>query len=211
MLATLTPKQRASLDFQVNHYSAQSRAVEGYMQGRGFGRDAVANFLLGAVAEPLAGHEEYAGRLTIPYLTPAGAVDLRFRCIQHQKCEGHGKYLSRSGVSANLYNVGALWRDARSIVVCEGEIDAMTMDFYVGMPAIGVPGANQWQKEWSRLLSDYDRVYVMCDDDDAGHQFGRTIFKQVDEAVAIHIPDGHDVNSLFRAGGKDAVMTVMGL
>jgi 5S rRNA maturation endonuclease (ribonuclease M5) len=184
------------------------------MQGRGFGPDAVAHYQLGAVAEPLAGHEDYAGRLSIPYLTPAGAVDLRFRCIQKHygdKCEGHAKYLSRPNTPPHLYNVGALWREARSVVVTEGEIDAMVMDFYVGMPAVGVPGANQWQKEWSRLLSDYDRVFVMCDDDEAGHNFGRTIVKQVDDAVAIHLPDGHDVNSLFLQGGRDAVMTVMGL
>jgi 5S rRNA maturation endonuclease (ribonuclease M5) len=216
VLKTLTPKQRESLDLQANHYNGQSRAVEGYMRGRGFGQDAVAHYRLGAVVEPLAGHEEYVGRLAIPYYTPAGTVDLRFRCVQPHhdtggKCEGHGKYLSRSGVSAHLYNVAALWRDARSIVVAEGEIDAMTMDFYVGMPAVGVPGANQWQSHWARLLSDYDRVYVMCDDDDAGRTFGRTVVKAVDEAVSIHMPEGHDVNSLYLSGGRDAVLTVMGL
>lgn len=216
MLKMLTPKQRESLDLQVNHYAAQSRGAGAYMQGRGFGQDAVAHYRLGAVVEPLVGHEEYAGRLAIPYLTPSGAADLRFRCItphpaSEGKCEGHGKYLSRSGVSAHLYNVAALWRDARSIVVTEGEIDAMTMDFYVGMPAVGVPGANQWQSHWARLLSDYDRVYVMCDDDEAGRTFGRTVVKAVDEAVTVHMPNGHDVNSLFLAGGRDAVLTLMGL
>ena len=35
--------------------------------------------------------------------------------------------------------------------------------------------------------------------------------KAIDEAVSIHLPDGHDVNSLFLSGGRDAVLTVMGL
>lgn len=202
-----TASQRASLGQMTHRYAAQVGPAMEYLRGRGFGEDAVAAFHLGAVVEPLPGHEQYAGRLAIPYLTQAGVVDLRFRALT----DAGPKYMSREGSTAHLYNVGALWRDSRTLAVCEGELDAITMDFLVGVPAVGVPGATQWKDRWARLMADYDRVLVMCDGDDAGHAFGRAVTKQVDEAVAIHLPEGHDVNSLYLQGGRDALLGVMGL
>jgi len=31
------------------------------------------------------------------------------------------------------------------IAVCEGEIDAITLSYSCGIPAVGVPGANAWK------------------------------------------------------------------
>jgi DNA primase len=208
MHGLLTRSQRGSLDSMASHYHQQVGLVAEYLQGRGFGQDAADTYLLGAVGVPLPGHEQYEGRLVIPYLTPAGCVDLRFRAIVDA---GGPKYLGRDGSTPHLFNVGALWRDSPIIAVCEGELDAIAMEHLVGIPAVGVPGATQWKDKWARLLADYDRVYVMCDGDEAGRTFGRTLAKTVDETVVIHLPEGEDVNSLAARGGRDAVQAVMGL
>jgi len=36
-------------------------------------------FHLGVVVDPLPGHEQFLGRVAIPYVTPSGVVDIRFR------------------------------------------------------------------------------------------------------------------------------------
>lgn len=210
MLGMLDAKQRASLDSMTDYYHQQVDAAAGYLTGprRGFGRDVADVYRLGAVADPLPGHEQYVGRLVIPYLTQAGTVDLRFRATDDVT---QPKYMSRPGAEPHLYNVGALWRDSAVIAVCEGEFDAMVMEHYVGIPAVGVPGAAMWRDRWSRLLADYDRVFVMCDGDEAGRAFGTRLIKQIDSSVMVTLPSEHDVNSLWLRGGKDAVLNAMGL
>jgi DNA primase len=55
-------------------------------------------------------------------------------------------------------------------------------------------------------MQDYRRVIVMCDGDEAGRQFGKTVCKEVETAVAVTMPSGMDVNDLYVNGGKDAVL-----
>jgi DNA primase len=206
----LTPEQQLSLDTAVNHYAAQVEGAAGYLGGRGIGPKEAAMFRLGFVRDPLPGHERYVGKLVIPYMTPAGAQDFRFRCLADHDCKehGHGKYLSRAGVEPGLYNVPALWVESSFLAVCEGEIDTITMNRI--MPSVGLPGVQSWKSHYSRLMADYDKVYVMCDGDDAGWGFGDTVMRAVEDAVAIRLPDGMDVNKLWQTAGPDALRSLIG-
>ncbi len=40
-------------------------------------------FRLGFVANPETGHEIYQGKLAIPYITPSGVIDIRFRSLNN--------------------------------------------------------------------------------------------------------------------------------
>lgn len=207
MLAPLTQGQRKSLDLATETYARQAVPVAGYLLGRGIDAGIAHTFRLGCVAEPLPGHEQFKTRLTIPYLTPSGPVDIRFRAVHGEQ----PKYLSRPGSHPNLFNVGALRRPEPYIAICEGEIDAITMDALVGVPAVGVPGASNWQRFWTKLFWDYDRVFVLCDGDDAGRQFGKTLARAIDSAVVIHLPAGQDVNALYMTQGADVLRKMMGV
>ncbi|WP_234038937.1 toprim domain-containing protein [Micromonospora coerulea] len=55
-------------------------AVE-YLRSRALSGANVQYFRLGYVESPLTGHEKYAGKLCIPYVTRSGVVSLRFRAI----------------------------------------------------------------------------------------------------------------------------------
>ncbi len=207
---TLSLSQRESLDQAVTTYAAQlaeSPLAQAYLAGRGFTPASAAMFRLGYVAAPLVSHEQYRGRLVIPYLTPTGVIDIRFRSIG----DDVPKYMSRTGSQGHLYNVGAFGIDSGFIAVCEGEIDTMTAAGMCDIPCVGLPGANSWKPWMARAFTDYSKVFVLCDGDDAGRELGKKIRQGVDEAVLIHLPDGQDVNSLYLTGGASEIRARIGL
>ena len=107
--------------------------------------------------------------------------------------------------------MNALLKNSDTIAICEGEIDAITMDALVGIPAVGVPGANNWRRHFRLLFEDYAQVFVMCDGDQAGKEFGKRISSELDGATVIHCPEGSDVNELFLNEGADGIRKRVGL
>lgn len=171
--------------------------VATYLTGRGIAKTTARMYRLGYVAEG-----EYAGRLAIPYITADGSVvDIRFRSLDASVTP---KYLSRHGAGARLYSVGSILAAGVTLYITEGEIDAMTLN-QIGLPAIGIPGATQWERHWSRLLLDFDHVIVVCDGDQAGVDFGKKIIEKVENATLIRLPDGEDVNSIYTTQGEEAL------
>jgi DNA primase len=204
---TLSVSQRKFFEQAVSQYQsdlAGDTSAQEYLTGRGIGPEAAARFRLGVATSPLAGHEPYRGRLAIPYLTPAGVVNIRFRCAQAHACEGHAKYLSLPDAASNLYNVLDLKADSPFICVAEGELDALTLSM-CGLPAVGVPGVKTWAKHFSRCLEDFDTIFAFGDGDDAGGKFSSFLAKEA-RARPVAMPKGMDVNKLYmEGGGADAL------
>jgi DNA primase len=210
IVQTPSAAERTFFEQAVSSYQAAlaaDTAVLGYLRTRGIGPEAVARFRLGVVTSPLAGDEPYRGRIVIPYLTPAGAVNIRYRCAQAHECDGHPKYLSREGAGTNLYNVLDLKRDSPFICVAEGEIDTMSLSL-AGLPAVGVPGVDAWQKHFSRCLEDFEVIYAFGDGDKAGSKFSNFLARET-RARPIRMPAGDDCNSLFVKGGADALRRLL--
>lgn len=179
--------------------------VEYLTKERGITEGAIQRFRLGEVVNPLPGHEHVSGFLAIPYITPSGeVVSLRFRRLT----EGRPKYLSMAADPPRIYNTSALEAETSGIVVCEGEIDTVIAS-QVGMPAIGIPGAQAWQKRWWRLLIQYSAVFVLHDDDDPGREFGKTIAESLENARLVPMIGG-DVNSFYLENGADALRGKVG-
>lgn len=199
---------RNSLEEATRTYQVQIDAAGTYLASRGISRNVALTFRLGYVHEPMIGHEQYAGRLAIPYLTPTGVVDLRFRSISD---DGSPKYLSRPGAESALFNVPAFQQDSDVIAVCEGELDTMITHGECGIPAVGVPGANGWKSWYARAFADYRKVIVLCDGDQPGRDLGKKIAQQIDVATVVSMPDGMDVNDVFLAEGGDGIRKRIGL
>lgn len=195
----LSHSQRESLEKAVNHYQASVTLAEEYLASRGLSLVDAATVRLGYVHEPLAGHEQFRGRLAIPYLTPAGVVDIRFRAIGPQE----PKYMGMTGSETRLYNVNALLTAENYIAITEGEIDAITLNYKCGIPSIGVPGANNWKRHYARLLHDFESIFIFADGDQPGADFAKKISQEVSGITTIHMPDGHDVNSMYLENGAD--------
>lgn len=213
-LPRLSSQRRELLAQATERYAealVDSPAAE-YLEARGIGVQVGESFKLGYVLDPIEGHERFRGRLSIPYLTPTGTVGMRFRYPRDELAEHESKYDSDAGGRTPLYNVRDLHRSEPWIAVCEGELDTVVMSGVVGVPAIGVPGVKHWLKNgsvWSRLLQDYESVFIVMDPDDAGRKIIREISRQVENPVVIDLPA--DVNDTVQDKGAEYVLEQLGL
>ena len=191
--------QRESLTRAAKFYHSALHEAEEYLAERGLTLEQATKARLGVVLEPLTGHEAYINRLAIPYLTRSGVVDLRFRSMDLSE----PKYMGLTGATTHLYNVGAFFRATSYISICEGEIDTITLDVACGIPAVGVPGVNNWKKHYTRLLQDFDKVFLFADGDSAGSDFAKHLAKELSNLVTVQMPDGEDVNCMYRTYGVE--------
>ena len=194
--------ERATAKYQANIYQA-----EDYLRSRGIPIEVARLARLGVVVEPEVGHEMYQGRLAIPYVTKTGVVDLRFRSLNPAV---EPKYMGLTGVDTKMYNVLDIERAGDFIGVCEGELDTITLSHCVGIPCVGVPGANSWKKHYTRLLADFERVFVFADGDQPGKEFANSLARELPVTV-VQFPDGEDVNSYYTSYGENAVLEKAGL
>ena len=74
----------------VTRYSQNiDEATVKYLEGRGISKELAQSFLLGTVVDPIPEHEQFAGWLSIPYITALGHfAAVKFRRID----EGKPKY-----------------------------------------------------------------------------------------------------------------------
>jgi DNA primase len=193
---------KAAAGYAENIYQA-----EDYLRSRGIPLEVARLASLGVVAEPETGHEAFKGRLSIPYITKTGVVDLRFRSLNPAV---EPKYMGMTGAETKMYNVLDVERASDFIGVCEGELDTLTLSACVGIPCVGVPGANSWKKHYTRLLADFERVFVFADGDQPGTEFARSLARELPVTI-IQLPDGHDVNSMFVQAGAEYFNQKMGV
>lgn len=201
--------QKSSLDIAAEKYAASmTREALAYLAQRGINETVAHTSQLGVCREPLPGHEHMRGRLTIPYLTPAGVVQIKARSLDGRE----PKYVGLTGMEPHLYNVLALHKDSDYIAVCEGELDALVMDQLVGVPAVGVPGVKTWQKWHYRCFAGYEKVFVLVDSDEAGQGLAEKIAHDLrDQAVLIPPPDGMDLNEWVLRDGPEAIRKACGV
>jgi DNA primase len=115
-----------------------------------------------------------------------------------------------TGADTKMYNVLDVERAGDFIAICEGELDTLTLSACVGIPCVGVPGANSWKKHYTRLLADFERVYVFADGDQPGKEFATSLSRELPVTI-INFPDGEDVNSYYIKYGADAIREKAGL
>jgi len=193
---------RATEKYAANIYQAQA-----YLESRGIPLEVARLAQLGVVGEPEVGHEAFVGRLSIPYITKTGVVDLRFRSLNPAV---EPKYMGMTGAETKMYNVLDVERAGDFIGVCEGELDTITLSHCVGIFCVGVPGANSWKKHYTRLLADFERVFVFADGDQAGTEFARSLARELPVTI-VQLPEGEDVNSLFVKHGAGYIKDKAGI
>lgn len=214
-----SPEQKLFFETAALQYQrdlASDTPAQEYLKSRGVGPEAAATFRLGVLRNPLLGHEQFRGRLSIPYITPHGVVTFSFRCLAGHVCKetitGYdsqgkprhcAKYRAPLGIDRTLYNVLDFKKDTDTIYICEGELDALTLSI-CGFAAIAVPGVKNWKDHFTRCFLDYPKVFVVADGDEAGYRLGAFLTAEV-KARAIRPPAGEDVNSIYVKGGSHAV------
>nr|WP_229350057.1 toprim domain-containing protein [Streptomyces sp. UNOB3_S3] len=210
------------------HSGYEQSPAELYIVNRGLGT-AADKFKLGFVSEPITGHDQYRGRLAIPYLRPAGGdnavTTIRFRCIadacvknadgsyrspHEENHEGHPKYLGIPGHPPHLFNTRVLIHPSPHVGLSEGELDAMASEV-AGVPAAAVPGVSSWRDHFTPAFAGFRTVFSLGDGDHAGRQFNEKNCERLPNAVPIDLGDRYDVNSFILEFGHEAYRTKLGV
>lgn len=189
-----------------------------YLATRGLTSENARSWRLGLVGdEPLAGHEWFKHRLSIPYITRAGLTTIRYRVIPPRT--SNSKYMSTKDEPPRMFNPEAFFRPSSWIAIAEGEIDTITAQTLAGIHTVGVPGVSSWSAWWARPFRGYKRVYILADGDTedsttgkrAGEELAFAIMRTLPDAVPIYMPEGHDVNSFVMEQGPEALRAKIGL
>ena len=113
----------------------------------------------------------------IPYMDESGSlVAERYRTSLSKPTTGEDtRFRWKKGATLTLY--GRNWldiaREAGYVFLVEGESDAHAAWFH-NIPAIGVPGAQNWQDGWGVILDGIDTLIVTVED-----EAGERLFKAV--------------------------------
>jgi DNA primase len=207
----------------MEHYHKQLMETESglrsvnYLKLRGLTKEVATFFKLGYVGEvlPESGHDFMKGRLSIPYITQTGVVQMRFRSLPYDGIPGNPedspKIKSEVGSKTTIYNVSALDPRNETVYVCEGEVDTWTAH-QEGLPAVGIPGANSWKPVFAKALK-FRKVVILADNDDHGEglQFAQKVQADVRGARIVLMDKGEDVNSFFVKNGPGSLRRKVGL
>lgn len=212
-------EQQRSLAQVAKAYEDQlDEATVSYLAARGIDRSAAAMFHLGLVSSPAPGHDQYHGRLSIPYVTPLGARTIKFRCLEGHDCSAVGcpKYLGLPGAKPRMYNAMALIDGPPVVLVAEGELDGVVGSTLLA-PTVGIPGVSSWLPHFPRMFAGIRRLIVVTDNDEKedgrnpGRELADRIARDVETAEVIPPPKGLDLTEWVLAHGLDAVRKGLGL
>lgn len=195
----LSSSQRQFLLQATQRYASKIENAKDYLLNRHLSVEEASIFHLGVVEDPLPGHEAYKGRLAIPYITPSGVVDIRFRSMHNED----PKYMGLIGAKTTMFNTQACFVAGKYICVTEGEFDCIMMSVKTMHATIGIPGANNWKPHYAKILDDFEVVIVLADGDPAGLEFGKKISRELNNVNIISMPDGEDVNSMMIKQGSE--------
>ena len=195
----LSSSQRQFLLQATQRYAGKIELAQEYLLSRSLSVEEASIFHLGVVEDPLPGHEAYKGRLAIPYITPSGVVDIRFRGMHNED----PKYMGLVGAKTTMFNTQACFVADKYICVTEGEFDCIIMSVKTIHPTIGIPGANNWKSHYAKILDDFEIVIVLADGDAAGLEFGKKISRELGNVNIISMPEGEDVNSIITKRGSE--------
>lgn len=200
--------QKNSLEQAVEAHYGNVASAKDYLTSRGITGAVAQKFRLGVVSsDSPPEHRQYAGRLCIPYLSASGPIGVKYRCIREHDCkEAHcPKYLGLDEWPPLLFNSRDLLADTGTLVVTEGELDAITISGILGLPCVAYPGTESWRPYFNRAIStDWERILVVADGDKPGREAARSVARHFPGLARVwRCPDGEDANSLLLQYGAE--------
>ncbi len=187
-----SPQRTASL------CSANAPTID-FFQKRGIGTETVTAFKIGT----LKGHEN-GDVIAFPYYHEKKVVFIKYRPIANKK----GMFTSKDSLPC-LFGMHLMPENARSLTICEGEIDAMSF-YEAGYYAVSVPrggGDGAKQDDWIATHFDelqlFDTVYLALDNDEQGRKAAAHIALRLGGHRCFWLDFGphKDANEYLLAGG----------
>lgn len=210
---TLSAAQRRSLEEATHRYHANLLEAASYLDARGVDEPTATGLRLGVVSDPMPGHERFTGWLSIPYLTPAGTVAMKFRNLDPE--DSH-RWDAPAGSRIHLYNVPALAEGGEVCLLVEGEMKVMVATSMLDVPVVGTWGTN-WLDHWPRCFADFDRVIVVGDNDlkedgsNPGRKHAEKVVKTLQNGELVLPPAGVQLDEWLLQDGPEAVREALGL
>ena len=175
----------------------KSTKVLDYLRSRGLTDEAIRTYRICA--------NEADDEIVFPFLLPA-IGDMELANVKYLALERpDGKKVVRQEKNAEpcLFGWQAIPADARSVVICEGELDAATW-WQMGFPALSVwsgAGNLQWVEVEFERLSQFDTIYVAFDADDAGEKGAKAVIERLgaDHCLLVTTPL-KDANECLQKG-----------
>jgi hypothetical protein len=89
---------------------------------------------------------------------------------------GDDRFRWQKGATTTLYGLHRLEEAEKAgyVLLVEGESDCHTA-WYRGLPAVGVPGVDNWRDEWALHLDGIPKILVVVEPDEAGKKLWRTL------------------------------------
>jgi len=149
--------------------AAKAGAME-WLQKRGLTLETIAAF---KIAEQLRDGKTYA---LFPYLRDGELVNVKYRNVAEKR-----DMRQEGGAEPCLFGWHLIDPKARTVAICEGEIDAMTLH-QIGVPALSVnagAGNHQWiENDWSRL-DRFSEILIFFDNDESGEKGAREVMHRI--------------------------------
>lgn len=144
---------------------------------------------------------ERLDEVVFPYLHGENLMAVKFRNIHDKK-----KMRMQEGGVSCLFGWQAIPENAREVVLCEGELDALAW-FDLGAPALSVPNGAQghnWIENEFDNLEQFDTLYIAFDMDTEGQKGAAAVVDRLgrERCRLIEIPE-KDANDLLRRGCMD--------
>ena len=107
------------------------------------------------------------GAIAIPYFKDGVPLNIKYRPIKESK----QKYFREEGCPSILFNLDNAQKYQGSIIVTEGEFDAIAFDQMGFQNVVSVPnGSETFADEWIDDLEQFDQIYISYDMDEAGRK-----------------------------------------
>ena len=167
-------------------------SVKEWLNGRGITDETMADFKIG---EQLRDGKAYA---VFPYLRDGELVNAKYRNPAEKR-----DMRQEGGAEPCLFGWHLIDPNARTVAICEGEIDAMSLH-QVGVPALSVnagAGNYQWlENDWDRLER-FSEILLMFDADEAGQKGAQEVAHRLgnERCKSVRLP-AKDANEYLQSG-----------
>lgn len=140
--------------------------------------------------------------IVFPYLRDGELVNVKYLKLERTPA---GKKLMRLERDCEpcLFGWQAIPDDARTVTLCEGEIDALSLLQY-GFPALSVfsgAGNHAWVEHEFERLERFDEIFIAFDQDEAGQKGARELVERLGRSRCklVRLP-AKDANECLRRG-----------
>jgi len=148
-------------------------------------------------------------------------ISVKYRRAVNEKPYG---YSQEKGCEQIFFGLQAITNPVAKLIICEGEIDAMSVYEATGIPALSVPaggqesykGANEkgfhFLQDQHKLIESADRVVIMSDADAAGIGLANELARRIgkDKCLRTKFPEGcKDANDVLLRHGVEKLSEII--